>query len=65
MWHTESWNVKVGDIVLVKDRNAMRGDWLKGIIIEALPSGDQVQGPVQRITVLAPVEERWECIIFR
>ena len=47
-WHTESRDVKVGDIVLVQDRNAMRGDWRKAIVIEALPSADQ---RVRRVTI--------------
>ena len=32
-WHVESCNVQKGDVVLIQDSNAVRGDWKLGIVI--------------------------------
>ena len=48
-WHTERRNVKVGDVVLVKDSNIIRGNWLLGKIKQAIPSRD---GRVRKCKVL-------------
>ena len=37
-WHTAKRNVKIGDVVLVKDSNLIRGKWRLGRIIRADPS---------------------------
>ena len=32
-WHVESCNVQKGDVVLIQDSNAVRGEWKLGIVI--------------------------------
>ena len=44
----ERRNVKEGDVVLIQDSNALRGDWRIGIVTEAHPSHDN---KVRRVTV--------------
>lgn len=39
-WKTKQRNVKRNDIVLVRDKQAHRGDWLLGIVTETFPSED-------------------------
>ena len=39
-WHTANRNVKVDDIVLVQDSNAVRGQWIMGKISKVIPSAD-------------------------
>ena len=40
MWHTESRNLLVGDIVMVEDNNAIRGEWKMAKVVEVVPSKD-------------------------
>ena len=47
-WEKRERNLAVGDIVLVKEDNAHRNDWLLGKIIEVTPSSD---GKVRRAKV--------------
>ena len=71
-WHTESRNVKVGDVVLIEDSNALRGKWKMGVIVEAPLSQDgrvrkasisyknpseTVLRPVQKLIVIVPNDE--------
>jgi hypothetical protein len=37
-WHTANRNVRIGDVVLIKDSNLIRGKWRLGRIIRADPS---------------------------
>ena len=39
-WHTEQRNLEVGDVVLVQDSNAVRGQWKMAIVEEVIKSGD-------------------------
>ena len=41
-WHTNRRNVRVGDVVLVQDTNAVRGTWKLAQVIKADPGGDGV-----------------------
>lgn len=47
-WHVERRNVKKGDVVLVQDSNALRGEWKLGIVTDVHPSHDD---KVRRVTV--------------
>ena len=38
-WHTQKRNVQVGDIVLIRDLNAVRGEWRLGEVVKIRPSG--------------------------
>ena len=44
----EQRNVKQGDVVLIQDGNAVRGEWKLGIVTKTFPSDD---GRVRRIEV--------------
>jgi hypothetical protein len=54
----------VGDYVLVKDPNPIRGQWTKGVIEDVFPGVDvrvktakgKYERPITRIVVLWPVE---------
>ena len=41
-------NLQVGDIVLIQDKNVLRGKWKLGVVVEALPSND---GTVRNVSV--------------
>ena len=41
-WHTAKRNMRVGDIVLVQDSNAIRGQWKMAEVVEAKPGRDQL-----------------------
>ena len=47
-WHTASRNVCAGDIVMVQDSNALRGEWRLARISETHPSSD---GKVRKVTL--------------
>ena len=47
-WHTERRNVTKGDVVLLKDANAIRGEWKLAIVTDTTSSND---GKVRRVTV--------------
>ena len=47
-WHSEIRNVCIGDIVLVQDSNAVRGDWRVAKISKIYPSDD---GKVRKVTL--------------
>ena len=70
--HTVQRNVKVGDIVLIKDSNALRGNWKMGRVSKVKPSADSyvrrcsafykqvLPGkdiPKSRITIERPVQD--------
>ena len=72
-WHVEKRNVQTGDIVLVQDINAIRGQWKMAIVKRVIPSIDgkvrrvevlynnngkvTVERPIQKLIVLVPTEE--------
>ena len=47
-WHVEKRNLKTGDIVLVQDRNALRGQWKLAEVVEARVGRD---GKVRDVTL--------------
>ena len=47
-WHHEKRNMKSGDIVMIQDSNAIRGNWRLGRVKDVLPSND---GKVRRVKV--------------
>ena len=47
-WHTERRNVAVGDVVLLSDKNEMRGAWKLARVSEAFQSSDC---KVRRVTL--------------
>jgi hypothetical protein len=40
-WHVERRNIVVGDVVLIQDSNALRGEWRMAIVSKAEPSEDK------------------------
>ena len=52
-WHTEQRNLEVGDVVLVQDSNAVRGQWKMEIVEEVIKSGDN---KVRRVIVAHSTE---------
>ena len=48
-WHVDRRNVKIGDIVLVKDSNAIRGEWKMALVTDVHPSDD---GRVRKVTIM-------------
>ena len=48
-WHTQKRNVMIGDIVLIKDSNSVRGRWKLGRVNKTIASGD---GYVRRCVVV-------------
>ena len=47
-WHTASRNVQVGDVVMVQDSNALRGEWKLARISRTHPSSD---GKIRKVTL--------------
>ena len=47
-WHAKARNVRVGDIVLVQDSNAVRGDWRLGEVVNVHRGRDDM---VRDVTV--------------
>ena len=47
-WHTETRNVRVGDIVMVQDSNVLRGEWKLARISQTHPSS---HGKVRKVTL--------------
>ena len=47
-WHTEKRNLRVGDVVMIKDANSVRGGWKLGKVNKVFPSDD---GHVRRCQV--------------
>ncbi|XP_038139099.1 uncharacterized protein LOC119782277 [Cyprinodon tularosa] len=46
-WTRLEKNIKVGDVVLLKDNQAHRNDWPIGIIVKTLPSSDKIVRKVE------------------
>ena len=46
-WNPESWNVKVGDFVIVADPNTVRGKWHMGKVVQVFPGEDSLVRNVQ------------------
>lgn len=68
-WQTSQRDVKIGDFVLIKEPNPIRGTYTKGVIIETFPGRDgrvrnvrvktsrgQYERPITRIVVIQPAE---------
>ena len=41
-WHVERRNVQVGDVVLLKDSNVIRGNWRLGCVTKTFPDSDML-----------------------
>ena len=52
-WHTERRNMKVDDIVMIKDSNAVRGKWKLGKVSQVSPGSD---GKVRNVKVQYKVQ---------
>ncbi|CAB4018941.1 Hypothetical predicted protein [Paramuricea clavata] len=48
-WNTANRNLRPGDLVIIADRNTLRGDYRLGIVQEVFPSQD---GKVRRVNVM-------------
>ncbi|CAB4041710.1 PREDICTED: uncharacterized protein LOC107333192 [Paramuricea clavata] len=48
-WNTANRNLRPGDVVIIADRNTLRGDYRLGIVQEVFPSQD---GKVRRVNVM-------------
>ena len=50
-WHVERRNVKIGDVVILRDANALRGSWRLARVINTMPNEDgivrRIVGPLQ------------------
>ena len=68
-WKVERRNVRVDDIVVVQDPNAIRGNWITGRIVKVYPGNDgrirnvkvktatsSYERPITKIAVLYPAE---------
>ena len=68
-WNTEKRNVRVDDIVMISDHNAVRGKWTIGKIIHVYPGADghirnvkvktsntELRRPINKIVVIYPAE---------
>ncbi|XP_028398937.1 uncharacterized protein LOC114522452 [Dendronephthya gigantea] len=68
-WTTEKRNVRVDDIVVVQDTNAIRGNWTTGRIVNVYPGNDgrirnvkvktstsHYERPITKVAVLYPAE---------
>ena len=40
-WHVERRNLQVGDVVMIQDSNAIRGEWKIGVVVNVLESKDK------------------------
>ena len=47
-WHTDKRNLQKGDIVLIQDTNALKGNWRLGEVLETHPG---VDGKVRNVSV--------------
>lgn len=54
-WHTERRNLKIGDIVLVQDTNAIKGTWKLAEVNKIMPSSD---GRVRDVEVRYKVQKK-------
>ena len=50
-WHYEQRNMRVGDVCLLQDSNAMRGEWRMCKVKEVMPDSD---GKVRNVVVTVP-----------
>ena len=73
-WHHEKRNVKIGDIVIIADKNLKRGEWKLGQVKPGIDDKvrrvtlqyknkcsnvfTEIDRPVQRIVVILPVDEK-------
>ena len=53
-WHTERRNAQADDVVVMADKNAIRGKWTIGRILEVYPGKD---GRVRNVKVKTPTGE--------
>ena len=48
-WHSVRRNVKINDVLMIQDSNAVRGEWKLGLVVEILESKD---GRVRNVEVM-------------
>ena len=53
-WNTERCNVRVNDIVMLADPNAVRGKWTIGRVMSVHPGSD---GKIRNVKVKTPTSE--------
>ena len=61
-WHVEKRNVKIGDIVLIRDRNAIRGCWQLGQVTKIYPSNDNI---VRQIEIRYKIPNNKRCSFIK
>ena len=61
-WHVKKRQVRVGDIVIVKDANAIRGDWQIGQVEKIYSGNDQI---CRKVDVRYKVPINKKCSIMR
>ena len=57
-WNTESRNVRVSDIVIIADPNAVRGKWHKGEVVQVFLPGED--GLIQNVQVKMAKRLEWD-----
>lgn len=53
-WHTDKRNLQKGDVVLIQDTNALKGNWRLGEVEETRPG---VDGKVRNVSVRYKVSQ--------
>ena len=61
-WHVERRNIKVGDIVLIRDLNAVRGHWTLGQVTTVYPSDDDV---IRKVNIRYKIHTNKKCSIIK
>ena len=61
-WHVHKRNLKYGDIVLIRDVNAIRGQWQLGQINKVYPSSDK---KIRKVDVRYKVPVNKRCSIVK
>ena len=61
-WHVEKRNLKVGDVVLMRDLNAVRGCWQLGQVTRVYPSDAQI---VRQVDVRYKIPTNKKCSVVK
>ncbi|KAK3107442.1 hypothetical protein FSP39_014704 [Pinctada imbricata] len=60
-WHTVTENMKVGDVILLRDKETARNDWPTGLITRVFPSDD---GLVRKLEIRV-IKDGKQCVYTR